>query len=444
MEELENVQNSAESKEAPKKKEGANFNSLVEMKQTLEGYKDQALGALILSCDQTGLNKKLTEEALRNTDRSHIENSSDETLKEFMKAIRKPNEPSEFYDGEDGLTNFKDMILNLKDLVDQVIECENQLDKINNAIRDVEISITSEIFSKEYIAKRLTEVDKLEITLKKKIEDNDYDSVEALVAARRDLRNCDELRKIYDLSFVNENIDYDKLIDTFLHRVSNDYCFKKCAVVLDKMKLSMASLNSFANLEESFLDKKYAMFNNLYLFFIIRLIGYMDANNKMDCLKVKTLIHGLVGFVSAPEKCEYIKNIIEEFYEPLMKRYEEKDSIVVKLADTNPYTSKNSEEIDEEIVETVLGNDRETAVSYIRHMILVDNSASTEEDVDAWTTTAGDDDIFEMREKISLLVKLGRFNPESMGIVGISFISLDGLKEDYDRMNAAYDSTIEK
>lgn len=439
MEELEKQETANTT--AEKKKNGTDYKSLSEMKQTLQGYRDQALGAVYLSCDQTGLSRKLTEEALRNTEKINIENSSDDTLKEFLNSIKTINGENDYYDGEEGLTRFKDMILNLKDLIDQVIECETQLHKINEAIREVEISITSEIFSEKYINAKLKEVDVLETNIRHKLDNNEYSTVEEIVAARRDLRNCDELRKIYDLSFVTDKIDYDKLIDTFMRRMSNDYCFKKCSVTMDKMGLSMAALNSFANLEEQYLDEKYHPFNNFFLFHVIRLMSYLDPENKMNVLKAKTLIHGLVGYVSAPEECKYIGSLIERFYDPLFKKIENNDPNALRLLEANPYTNENSTEIDEKIVEDVNKDNKDRAVKYIKSMILVDGSVSSEEDVDVWINNASYENILEMSEKISLLIKLGRFCPTSMSIVGVSFISLDELKKDYDKMNEAYEKS---
>lgn len=428
------------------KKEKSKYESLKEMKTTLEGYIDQAKGAFYIGCEETGLQKSETERALRNTTRANIENASDEVTKEFYNAVRNPiSKAADFYEGNEGLSNFKEMLLNLKDLMDQVIECENQLHTINETLRDFEISITSEIFSERFINTRLAEVDELENTIKRKLANNEYPTVEATVAARKDLAQCDHLRKTYDLTFILDDIDYDKLIDTFMRRMSNDYCFKKAVNVLDKMKLSMASLNSFANLEETYFDKKYKIFNNFFLFHIIRIISHMDPSNKLDCLRAKTLIHGLVGYVSAPDKCTYIESLIDRFYEPVIKRLKEDDPNVKRLAEVNPYTTDKSADIDKEILDTIIDNDKEKAISYIKHMMLrSEKVVSNEATIDNWINNATDEDIYEMREKISMLVALGEFDPESFSILVMSAIDYNGVKEKYDKMNKAYDEAIKK
>lgn len=428
------------------KKEKSKYESLKEMKTTLEGYIDQAKGAFYVGCEETGLQKSETERALRNTTRANIENASDEVTKEFYNAVRNPiSKAADFYEGNEGLSNFKEMLLNLKDLMDQVIECENQLHTINETLRDFEISITSEIFSERFINTRLAEVDELENTIKRKLANNEYPTVEATVAARKDLAQCDHLRKTYDLTFILEDVDYDKLIDTFMRRMSNDYCFKKAVNVLDKMKLSMASLNSFANLEETYFNKKYKIFNNFFLFHIIRIISHMDPSNKLDCLRAKTLIHGLVGYVSAPDKCTYIESLIDKFYEPIIKRLEEDDPNVKRLAEVNPYTTDKSADTDKEILDKVIDNDKEKAISYIKHMMLRSEKAvSNEATVDNWINNATDEAIYEMREKISMLVALGEFDPESFSILVMSAIDYNGVKEKYDKMNKVYDETIKK
>ena len=428
------------------KKEKSKYESLKEMKTTLEGYIDQAKGAFYVGCEETGLQKSETERALRNTTRTNIENASDEVTKEFYNAVRNPiSKAADFYEGNEGLSNFKEMLLNLKDLIDQVIECENQLHTINENLRDFEISITSEIFSERFINTRLAEVDELENTIKRKLANNEYPTVEATVAARKDLAQCDHLRKTYDLTFILDDIDYDKLIDTFMRRMSNDYCFKKAVNVLDKMKLSMASLNSFANLEETYFDKKYKIFNNFFLFHIIRIISHMDPSNKLDCLRAKTLIHGLVGYVSAPDKCTYIESLIDRFYEPVIKRLKEDDPNVKRLAEVNPYTTDKSADTDKEILDKVIDNDKEKAISYIKHMMLrSEKVVSNEATIDNWINNATDEDIYEMREKISMLVALGEFDPESFSILVMSAIDYNGVKEKYDKMNKAYDEAIKK
>ena len=440
MEELERVEIDPKINE---KKETNKYDSLREMRDTLQGYRDQALGALYLGCTQTGLNRNLTETALRNTDKTAIEKSSIDTLREFLNSVKDlHSENKDFYSNDDDLSNFKDVLLTLKDLVDQVIECENQLHTINEAIKEVEIAITSDIFSEKFINSRIAEVDRLEDEIKRKLANNEYPSVEATVKARKDLAQCSDLRKTYDLSFVTDNVDYDALINTFMRRMSNDYCFTKCGKVMSKMNFSIAALNSLANLEEQFLDERYKVFNNFFLFHVIRLISYMDPKSKLDCLRVKTLIHGLVGFASGPDKCDYIRNLIERFYEPILKRLEDKDPNALRLAEVNPYTNANAEELDKEIVDKAARDDEGAARSYIKHMILVDGSSSSEEDVDAWLDRANHNDIMTMAEKISLMIKLERFYPKSMSIAGFSFISVEELRKDYAKMNEAYDESI--
>lgn len=428
------------------KQEKSKYDSLKEMKDTLQGYIDQATGAFYVGCEETGLQKSETERALRNTTKENIEKASDEVTKEFLNAIKNPlSKAADFYDGEDGLKNFKDMLLNLKDLMDQIVECENQLHIVNDTLRDFEISITSEIFSEKFIASRIAEVDELEASIKRKLDNNEYPTVEATVAARKDLSQCDALRKTYDLSFILDDIDYDKLIDTFMRRMSNDYCFKKAAGVLDKMHLSMASLNSFANLEENYFDKKYRIFNNFFLFHIIRIISYMDPSSKLDSLRAKTLIHGLVGYVSAPDKCEYIASLVDRFYEPIIKRLKDNDPNVMRLAEVNPYTSDNSVDTDKEILNMAVGTDKEQAISYIKHMMLRSpNAVSSEAAVDSWINNATDEEIFELKEKISMLVALDEFDPESFSILVMAAIDFDNVKEKYNKLNEAYDKTIKK
>ena len=65
------------------KKEKSKYESLKEMKTTLEGYIDQAKGAFYVGCEETGLQKSETERALRNTTKENIEKASDEVTKEF-------------------------------------------------------------------------------------------------------------------------------------------------------------------------------------------------------------------------------------------------------------------------------------------------------------------------------------------------------------------------
>lgn len=441
MEELGRVQIDPKGKT----KKPSKYDSLEVARDTLQGYIDQALGAFYVGCDQTGLSKSETERALRNTDKGNIESASDETTKQFLEAIKNPfSENAHFYDGEDNLKSFREMILNLKDLIDQVIECENQLKKVKDALRDFEIAITSEIFSESFIQRRIAEVDDLEETIKRKLENNEYDTVEATVAARRDLSQCDALRKTYDLSFILDDIDYDKLIDTFMRRMSNDYCFKKAAANMEKMNLSIASLNSFANLEEQYFDKKYEAFNNFFLFHVIRVISHMDTRDKLSGLRAKTLLHGLVGYVSAPDKCEYIGKLVDKFYEPILTRLKNGDPNVLRVVEANPYTTEKSTDIDKEIRDTVIDNEKERAISYIKYMILVEGSASSEETVDIWINNASDEKIIELMDKISMLVALDRFDPKSHSIIVLSAIDYDDLKSEYDKLNVAYDTTCKK
>ena len=77
-------------------------------------------------------------------------------------------------------------------------------------------------------------------------------------------------------------------------------------------------------------------------------------------------------------------------------------------------------------------------------MLRSEKVVSNEATIDNWINNATDEDIYEMREKISMLVALGEFDPESFSILVMSAIDYNGVKEKYDKMNKAYDEAIKK
>lgn len=135
-------------------------------------------------------------------------------------------------------------------------------------------------------------------------------------------RKVDELESIYDLSFLFKRLenDTDKEVKNIKNTFFDD---KRSAYIIERYKNKMKAVGFnadvyrfFFNLEEKYLPEEYQVYNNLFLFHIMRFIAYVDANSELGRSYVRTINSSISKLVyekyEETQKEEFI-GVIEKF-----------------------------------------------------------------------------------------------------------------------------------
>ena len=168
------------------------------------------------------------------------------------------------------------------------------------------------------------------------------------------------------LSFVFDRIDKfsDKEVRSITDTMFDNGRFRaamtRCEKVLKRLKIDDRVLQSFVNLEEKFLGQEYYPFNNLFLVFTIRYIGYCDTNREDNSAFARILISKLNKLVRhnfhSQEEEEFIIDIIRKFDD----KFTEYRDLFVKKNKANP-ESEYRRNIDETKRETTISRIKEIA-----------------------------------------------------------------------------------
>lgn len=119
----------------------------------------------------------------------------------------------------------------------------------------------------------------------------------------RDMRQKIEfMESTITLDFITERIKHverekSTIMRQFFSEREGSYSLDRCKSKSPKFGFDKDWYKFFFNLEENFLPEEYHAFNNLFLFNVMRFIGYQDPYNQKDRGMVQAIISSLTGLV---------------------------------------------------------------------------------------------------------------------------------------------------
>ena len=117
----------------------------------------------------------------------------------------------------------------------------------------------------------------------------------------RDMRGKIEfLESTITLDYINDRIKHVEkekasIIRQFFSERDGGYALQRCAARSPKFGFDKDWYKFFFNLEENYLPEEYHVFNNLFLFNVMRFIGYQDPYNVKERGMVQSIINSLTG-----------------------------------------------------------------------------------------------------------------------------------------------------
>ena len=212
----------------------------------------------------------------------------------------------------------KRVLLQLFDDMAEVTKTYDEVDKLKKEADNAISEYVNYLSSEEYQKKKFERIK----ALKQKAEKSD-DPIEKKKVSKL----CDELESSLTLSFIADSIErlgdkgYENIKDCFLNASKSNYVMKKYHEKIEKFGYKDEVYGYLFGIEEKFLEEKYWVYNNLFLFFMMRFIGNADPYTKRDKLYVSSLITNAANlvyqkFVSEEAKEHYvdvIRNFLDHF-----------------------------------------------------------------------------------------------------------------------------------
>ena len=274
-------------------------------------------------------------------------------------------------DDEKNLKTFNDIF----QVAAQYITIRDELIGIQNEYRE-EIQkqynyMTSPEFAKEMEA-RLKEMEK------RYEEETDEHAKAELGKAITAIKSMNSMDYIFKrLNGPDSKKEVDSISKSFFETYGSKYIMERYEKKAAKIGLGgNIYLNCFG-IETKFLDEKYHPFNNLFLFSMIRLIAYVDVNNKDDVMYAKNTMRMMLrlmnhAFPSQEAENAFI-NVIKSYLEHFMPKRDlfakENTSYIKYLESINtpdtacmPYERMDSEANDSYWITSVIDDTGNTVV----------------------------------------------------------------------------------
>lgn len=217
-------------------------------------------------------------------------------------------------------TEIEDMRKDLKDcktLSNTAYQMKEQYKEVQDIYNDSVDEEWKRRNSKEYREATLKRIDEWKEQLK-----NMDPAKDARVI--RDLRKKIEfLESTITLDFITDRIKHVEkekasIMRQFFSEREGGYALERCAARSPKFGFDKGWYKFFFNLEENFLPEEYHAFNNLFLFNVMRFIGYQDPYDMKERGMVQAIVNSLTGLVYHKFADSDMENVIVS----LIKEYD--------------------------------------------------------------------------------------------------------------------------
>ena len=131
------------------------------------------------------------------------------------------------------------------------------------------------------------------------------------------MERADNMEFIFDRFYRDAVGEADRMMELFFSERQGKYIIDKFKYKITRFGFDGNLYKYFFNLEENFLNEKYHAFNNLFLFYYMRLVAHANPSDKTDKLFVQSITSAMANmiyhkFSSTTEEQNFI-HVIEKF-----------------------------------------------------------------------------------------------------------------------------------
>ncbi len=240
----------------------------------------------------------------------------------------------EYYHSKDKTISFHefaiDILLKVREKMSNIVDAEENIKVLEDERLDISRSFTAALKSPEYREARIAQIQKLREHL-----DEEEDP-----KRRKELSDkLDQIEISQNFTFLNERLhsigkkEVQSIISGFFEMTKGTYTMKRYYTNLKRMEISPEIHRMFFSLEEKFLPESYHVYNDLFLYHVIRWVSYMDVDDAKDYLYMSSIIGALKDLITADatdEEKQTLLGVMKDFYsfidnEERYKYFEEKN-----------------------------------------------------------------------------------------------------------------------
>ena len=257
----------------------------------------------------------------------HKENSGD-LAEDMLSIMENENEPSDDFETEYE-SHYGDMVrailLQMKKDISSLKDSETDIKKLEDESSEVTTEYMNYMCSPEFEERKHEHI----ADLKSKLE-----TIDDEIERKKMEKMISDVERSYDLSFLLDRLKENpkreamNIVNTFFDDKRSSYILSRCKEKLPKIGFNVDVYRFFFNIEENYLPEKYHVYNNLFLFCVMRFISYANINSKTDCSFVRAIISSMSKLIyekfSEGKREEFI-SLIEEilsYFEDYQEKFE--------------------------------------------------------------------------------------------------------------------------
>jgi hypothetical protein len=220
---------------------------------------------------------------------------------------------------EDGVKVMKEV----KELQMNLYSAEEEASKLKEQSQDILNDYFEYLSSPEVVEARKKRLDKMRELVE--VETDEYKKYQ-MKKMIDSIEKSDNMEFIFKRFYDNAEREAKLVMEQFFDEKRGSYVIDRYKKKITKFGFDVNLYKYFFNLEENFLDEKYHVFNNLFLFHYMRFIAYADPYDKTDKLFVQAMTSAIANMVyhkfnSKMEEQKFV-HVIEKFEEYFIDKYD--------------------------------------------------------------------------------------------------------------------------
>jgi hypothetical protein len=229
-----------------------------------------------------------------------------------------------------------------------ILDTRQQMEDLEKEYNELRTAEADRLTSKEYDDEKVARIDKLQADVDALVSDNGLSSV--IARKKREIRL---IKERFTVNYLYDRIDDETIgakekktiVEAFFSDHISAYVTQRFKDRCKSCHLDISILNHLINLEENYLPEEYAVYNNFYLFFIMRATGHTD---KKDINEIKQVFRNMINLVYNKFYDDETKQLFIDSMKGFLDRFSEYRELFSEkniLQPNHPYRIKKDAEI---------------------------------------------------------------------------------------------------
>ena len=276
----------------------------------------------------------------------------------------------------------RSILLRVKTDIDSYEESKKNIEELKSEAGGISQEYSKYMCSHEFEEKKNSQIKELEERLSEEMKKENITEAD-MVANKKMKKKLDEMKAIQSSSFILNRLrslgekEVKNIVKNYFDDKRSSYIIEKFIGKIERTGFDKRIYRFFFNIEEKYLDDEYHVFNNLFLFIVMRFVAYSDVENETGRSYVRSIVSSLAKLIYEKyneEQKEKFLTIVKEtldFFEDYRDKFD-KDNILHPNHPRRIEHDKEKEKETRDMIYSVLKTNKVEITEEITSMSLSD------------------------------------------------------------------------